>query len=239
MVSNGKLMAFINALGGGSSPSSPAPTEVVILPETEAQDVGGMLGILTPLAAPMVAGAMYKVTYNGVVYECPALDASAMMPGALILGNAEKAGMLGGNADAPFMLAIVHSGMPGPTGEMMYGSVSPLDDATSVTLSIVGEAGEETPIASGDFILRVVETDDGVVSTQKWSEVVSAVATGKRVRMIITISPLDYESYLFLSVRNEGVLMGLYFFTAGFMTNELIRYTVEPGDDDSIKVRLV
>lgn len=185
MVSTGKMLAFIKAFGGNS-----APSEVVILQETNLAGgtAGTQIPIDTPPSAPPTAGATAKVTYNGKDYACTIVYTNDDGPDAYMMGNFDAAGIpaSGGNPDAPFVVMIVPAGMGG-----LYGIIIPVEDADSITLSImqVGAAsGGEG--AGGGVVTATAIIGDGpsVTSIDKtYSELLSAVKAGKYVQMMAEI----------------------------------------------------
>lgn len=112
------------------------PSEVVILPETEFHCgmAEAQTPITTPLSATPTAGAAAKVTYNGKEYPCTIVYTEQNGIVAYAMGNFDAIGApyTGGNPDAPFVIALDPNGEGG-----VYGMVAPLDDSTTITLSIV------------------------------------------------------------------------------------------------------
>lgn len=112
---------------------------VEILPECqplfEADE--GIFSVTEGVTA-LVAGETYIVNWNGTEYTCIGQDASAMMPGAFLLGEGSEFGLSG--AGEPFVLAIVEE-------DGTYALVaSPLDGTTELTLSIYHNAETIHPI---------------------------------------------------------------------------------------------
>lgn len=162
---------------------------VVILPETEMTPAEeGMFGIMTPLSATPTDGATAKIIYNGVEYTSPIIlgeDEGLVMYG---MGNTDMMGLPGGNADAPFAVVLIPSGMDGA-----YGMVVPMDGATSVTLSIVQTEGAAsggssagalvvTAVISGDTTATL--TVDSVSATH--ASMYAAITSGRDVLCIAT-----------------------------------------------------
>lgn len=171
-------------LGGGT----PAPTEVVILPETVTtiEEGDSQAYIMTPLSATPTEGATAKVTYNGTEYTSPIGIVTDDGIELYAMGNTDVMGIPGGNPDAPFVVALIPDGMEGA-----YGMVMPLDGVTTVTLSIVQtEGGASGGDASGGvFTARVVasaSTKEMTLSDcdKTFPEIVAAYNAGKVVRIV-------------------------------------------------------
>lgn len=113
---------------------------VTILAETSVAGEGGQMLITTPLAADPEIGAIYKVAYNGTVYDCPALTYAANGMMGVMLGNSDPLGMTGGNPDAPFVVLLLPGGTDMGDGLMAYGMVMDMTGASSATISIVEAA---------------------------------------------------------------------------------------------------
>lgn len=168
-----------------------APAEVVILPETEATYSAEMNNylIMTPLSATPTEGAAAKITYNGTAYPCTVAYFEEDGIGSYVLGNIDALGMplTGGNPDAPFVVMIAPDGIDGA-----YGIVMPMEEVTSVTLSIVQTEGGSADSGSGDggvFTARVVasaSTKDMTLSDcdKTFPEIVAAYNAGKAIRIV-------------------------------------------------------
>ena len=170
-----KLLAELNdKLAGGTS-------EVVILQETVATvdaEAGGQAFIMTPLSATPTEGATAKIIYNGVEYTSPIIlgeDEGLVMYG---MGNTDMMGLPGGNADAPFVVVLIPSGMDGA-----YGMVMPMDGATSVTLSIVQTEGAASGGAADSpvVIAKLTGSGSNITIDKTFDEIVSLVKSGKIV----------------------------------------------------------
>ena len=101
----------------------------------------------TPLKSPVVGNRTYTISYNGIEYECAAIDVTEMigMPMCL-LGNYGY--MLGGDdTGEPFIIMV--SDDETAIAEMLEGTylvLVPLDGASGVRLSIYGEGTFVKPI---------------------------------------------------------------------------------------------
>lgn len=160
--------------GGGSGPS-----EVVILPETVLETIEGTFVGATPLSNVPTDGATAVITYNGVEYTSPIIYVA--QNAIFAMGNTEALGLQGGNADAPFMVALSPSGYDG-----QYVSVMPLDDATSVTISIV-QVGAASGGDTGGYLYITGMAEDSeadstnVTMSMPFEVVLAAVHSGKPV----------------------------------------------------------
>ena len=198
MVSTGKMLAFINALGGNSGPS-----EVVILPETVLETIEGTFVGATPLSNLPTDGATAVITYNGVEYTSPIIYVA--QNAMFAMGNTEALGIQGGNADAPFMVALSPSGYDG-----QYVSVMPLDDATSVTISIV-QVGAASG-GGGGASAMIVNIDPSTMTIDKpFSDVHAAVSTGEIVHFLLKDSGKVLWLYPSECMANEIVAFSIYF----------------------------
>lgn len=186
MVSTGKMLAFINALGGNSGPS-----EVVILPETEYPG-GGMdtqIPITTPLSAMPTPGATAIVTWNGTEYACQIARQTESGNDGYLMGNFEAMGAPygGSNPDAPFVVALVPAGMGG-----MYGVIMPVEEVASITLSIVqvGAASGGESAGGGVFTVHATASYENNAFTfngfdKSFSEMKAAYNADKHIRVVI------------------------------------------------------
>lgn len=95
--------------------------------------------LTTPWEHAPTAGTVCNVTYNGTVYECTAVDVSALVgatSGVVGFGMLSGMGMEGGNDDAPFLL-LSYADVPAAPVLGAYGML--VTDATeAVTLSVSG-----------------------------------------------------------------------------------------------------
>lgn len=113
---------------------------VEILPECQPAYVEeeGFFQSANAAIVPAV-GAACVVNWNGTKYDCVAQDLSAMLPGAIALGNASMWGLP--NADEPFVIVVVEQ--DGTKACL----ACPLDGTTELTLSICQEQTAVVPLA--------------------------------------------------------------------------------------------
>jgi len=155
------------------------PSEVVILPETEATvdaEADNMAPIMTPLSATPTDGATAEITYNGAKYTSPIVydEQNAMFA----MGNTEPAGIQGGNADAPFFVGLIPEGLEG-----IYAMVLPLDGATTVTISIVQTEGAASGGEGAGATALIVNLDIATMTIDKpFTAAYSALSAGKPVQ---------------------------------------------------------
>lgn len=182
----------------------PIPGE--LLPEgVPYVEKGGMVEILPECQPPYIedddvfvvtegvkelsAGEMYIVNWNGTKYPCVGRDMSAMMAGAVALGNVDA--LMGtGDSGEPFVIA-------GSLQEGIYGiAITPLDGTTELTLSIKGESvkvNKIDPRCLPDDIGPVVsvtmkgvdETAGAPVMSHTAEAIYNAMVGGKIVFMFI------------------------------------------------------
>lgn len=192
--------AGVLATAGGSG-------ETVILPETELTVAGDANPIMTaPNAMPEV-GAVCTVTYNGTAYDCPAVAAVTEEVAGIAFGNTDVLGIPGGNANAPFFVALFDMPMD-VEGVSVYGMLVPMEEfaeGTYVTLSIVQTEGAESggeSAGSGIFEVSVPVTKY-IASTghdfgefdKTFAELAAAQKAGKIVRINV-------------NWNNEGITYG-------------------------------
>lgn len=221
-----KMIAIAKRFGGGTG----GPSEVVILPETVVtlEDGDDTAYIMSPLSATPTEGATAKVTYNGTEYPCTVARVEEDGMNGYALGNLDAMGLSGGNPDAPFVVILFPDGMDGA-----YGGVMPMEEVTSITLSIVQEGSASGGGASGDYIIVADATT--LETTQRWSELAAAVQSKRNVR-------LEFQSGMARMVLwplmhgVSGAEGQLVFYTPGTLMNNPARYTVSPGENDSIVV---
>lgn len=101
-----------------------------ILPEFHGTSPNGEF-YLSAASVPTV-GYTCTVNWNGVEYTCIAQDASAIMPGAVLLGDCTDWGM-SGNGE-PFVIAITDDSVDG-----VIAMCISLDGTTDLTISITSE----------------------------------------------------------------------------------------------------
>ena len=102
---------------------------VEVLPECQPEyDEGENMFIVAEGVTVMTAGESYTVNWNGTEYECVAQDMSAMMPGAILLGEGSNFGLP--STGEPFMMAATEE------DGIYFLAIVPLDGTTELTLSI-------------------------------------------------------------------------------------------------------
>lgn len=242
MVSTGKMLAFIKAFGGNSGPS-----EVVILPETNF--TGGTSGTQIPIeippSAPPTAGATAKVTYNGKDYACTIVYTNDSGTDAYMMGNFDAAGIpaSGGNPDAPFVVMIVPAGMGG-----LYGIIIPVEDADSITLSImqVGAASGGENAGGGVLTVNCKISTSFVDKTtvfsdadKTWAEVKAAHAAGKIVRFVAKDNAIPASDYIgnvqgVIRVNNNEVMSVM--FPKSLLYGSETLCSASANDDGSLKI---
>ena len=111
-------------------------TGATILPETTVTLEDNMGFIVDQLSGTPEVETTYTVMYNGVAYDCPALEFVDDGVAGVILGNSDMFEQPGGNPDAPFAMVLIPTGADG-----MYGMFVDLSGATEVTLSVVEQGG--------------------------------------------------------------------------------------------------
>lgn len=109
------------------------PVETVLMEEqTIAFEVtGNMAQALSPVPIELVAGNVYKVTFDGTEYQC---TAQVFAETYLYIGNAQIFGL--SNTGEPFVYAVVN-------GQMIWGAV---DELTSHVIGVVSSVSEDIPV---------------------------------------------------------------------------------------------
>lgn len=210
MVSTGKMLAFINALGGGAT----APSEVVILPETEIAAIMESPITTAPNTMPEV-GAVCTVTYNGAAYDCPAvaIPAETGMAG-VALGATDAMGIPGGNVTAPFVVVLFDTPMD-MEGVPVYGMFAPVEEfeeGTYITLSIVqvGAASGGESAGGGVFTVRTTGSYENNAFTfdgfdKSFSEMKAAYDADKYIRVVVeTSGGLHYIGQVVMAVSGDA-----------------------------------
>lgn len=209
-----KLLAELNdKLAGGSS-------EVVILPETVVTVNEGQGVIMTPLSATPTEGATAKVTYNGTEYLCQFVAEADEESTGYMLGNLEATGNGVGNPDAPFVVVLIPDGMDDTgDGTIVYGVVMPMEEVTSVTLSIVQENGASA--GGGMFVVKSIDAipkdaADGKMTytltlDKSYNAAVTAVMQGQQP-VVLDITDL-FDGASLLRLPACGVLNGVLSFS--------------------------
>lgn len=140
-----------NGAGGGVSswndltdkPFEEVTEEGYVLPETTAENVDGMGAITEPYNAMPTPGKVYKVMWNGVEYNCAAINSALMGDNYTTLGNTSA---MGGEVatDDPFLIIFFSEEQAASSGA--YIGIIPTDGSESMTLSIYGSVTTLTPI---------------------------------------------------------------------------------------------
>lgn len=217
MVSTGKMLAFIKAFGGTS-----APSEVVILPETEMTlaSVSGDIGIyhlyMPPENVP-AAGAKCKLIWGGMEYTNTVVDVSAMMGAPmLLLGNsglfeAEGMDLENPDADAPYCVALVPDGMPlGEGDRVAYGMIMSMGiapDPPVLSIVQVGAASGGESAGSGALVINITSPDGSTLTADKtYNEAIAAIKASKNVIAIIS-RPGDIYEVAHASMAYGGMVL--------------------------------
>ena len=214
--------------------SAPAPSEVVILPETEfpGSPAETNIPIETPLSAPPTDGATAKVTYNGTEYPCTIVYLNDNGTNGYVLGNFDAIGMTysGSNPNAPFVILLIPDGMEGE----VYGFIIPLEDVDSINLSIVQTEGDSADSESADTMHVYITSTDGVYTADKpFAAVLAAVLANKPVEFHLNAGEMfEYRLHLSGVQRQTAggnvVIINLHKFAGGavvpyaFMADETI-----------------
>lgn len=134
------------------------PVETVLFEESTVPFVedGGLYGVEFPSAIEVTVGEIYKISWDGTVYECTCVDFN----GSNVIGNLSIGGF-GSDTGEPFIMQVVN-------GDGII--IATKDTSASHTISISVFAGELVKI---DEKYLPISTDDsyGVI---KKSDIVSA-----------------------------------------------------------------
>ena len=169
--------------GGGTS-------TVVVLEETTLTGETSNFVITTPFAESLVAGNVYKVTYNGTEYECTGMEIN-MDVTMVCLGNLSPLGVTGGNDDAPFVIGEYPPEIASETGAS--GMIEDFSGANAVIVSIIGTGKTETA-GGGVKVFTVTATAELVNGMQityvshTLGLIREAVRAGHIVRMLFATS---------------------------------------------------
>lgn len=207
---------FVDNSGGG---------EVVILPETEIAAITESPIMTAPNAMPEV-GKVYVVTYDGTAYDCPAIAIpEGIGMAGVALGNSDLLGISGGNASAPFVVALFDSPQV-MEGSEFYGLLLPVgggEEGTFVTISIV-EKAETASAGGGVFYVdctpgELIEGTDQatlVGMTKTYEETFAAYESGQVVAFRVNMGEMmeGMIGISFISGYMPG--FGLVFGNQGF-----------------------
>ena len=209
-----KMIAIAKRFGGGTS----APSEVVILPETEltptsvSEDMG-LYYLYAPLENTPAAGAKCKLMWGGTEYTNTVVDITATMGApAFLLGNTDlvaEDGMKFDNpdADAPYCTMFVPGGMPsGEGGQVAYGmimSMGIIPEPPVLSIVQVGGASEDSGSDGGILTVNCSISTQFVDSTtvfsnadKTWGEIKAAHESGKIVRFVAKDNATPPSEYI-------------------------------------------
>lgn len=188
--------------------------ETVILPEATADYAEEYDEFHIPFVE-LVGGAQYTIVYNGVEYISDCIDAREDGVGEIVLGNTPLLDETGDNG-IPFVVAMVTDGTDG------MGVVIPMDDSTSVTLSI--KQVEHTPIPvqylsnAFPYYIEVTgsgTTDDPYACADTVAEI-TAIYNSGRIIMARVTDGADRHQYNLITATITTAGMGFGFTTPMF-----------------------
>lgn len=205
--------------------------ETVILPETteEAVDDGEGLMVATLPEFTLVGRKKYLVNYNGTEYECECAELD-MGDGTFVyvLGNMSAVDETFFPTGEPFVINTLPS-------EGLY-MLLPLDGATTVTVSIIGDEVDPIPqkYVTNAFpyyidITGTGTTDDPYVCANTVAEVVSAYSAGRLLTVRVNHSTTQPFTTLYLP--HYGTMT--YYTTSGqlFHIFEFFYFSLRGGVD--------
>lgn len=216
-----KLIGAVNAIYDGSSTvtveipkggSGGGSTSkvVTILSDTTltlADPHAGTYVLLSPFETKPEGGMLCTVTYNGVDYQCPAVDLDKGQGVVVALGNFALIGQEGGNAEAPFLLMCAPDGTEG-----MYAMMMVTDSPSGVTIGITAKVVDEAirayvdgkvqdalaaiPEPTTDVLTVTADVYNLEVSNMShtYAEIAEAIKAGKAVQMVVNQGE-DVASY--------------------------------------------
>ena len=218
----------------GSGDNS-GPSEVVILPETVLTPVPGEEGWFSsqnPLSATPTEGATAKVEYNGAEYECSVLAVPEAPFEAYALGNVERMGIAGGNADAPFLVML----MPSGAEDGSYTTCIAMDEAPSVTLSIVQVGAASGGSGNADSVLTITaDMSASLVMSNistAFADAYEAVTAGRQVRLLVNRDGKEGIAVCTLGVYSKAMMFFYCMPAAGTF------WSFTFNDDDTMTVKL-
>lgn len=197
---------------------------------------------------PLVVGESYTVEWNDVAYECNAQDASDMIPGCVVLGNASKFEGLSGKEE-PFVIASVPEGM-------LFGVLlDKEEECDSYTVSIY----QTKTIILPEYILGFTEYGDAVAENLliagkktivKWNGIeytfiaVEASSGGETATAVGNLSLVDAgedtgEEFCIATLESEGTPMVVFFtsFTETVHTIEIYQVYTKNYSVNDILIR--
>ncbi len=177
--------------------SAPAPSDIVILPETElplAEANDGMSmyywGEPSPFENLPVAGNTYKINWGGVDYISKAVDVSSQSEAPagtmLALGNTNlfiDMGVENPAPGAPYLLALMPTGLDGMHVQMMTNGITP----DPPVLSIVQTEGSSTDSGNVGVTTMLVNIDVATMTIDKsYDAVLAALNDGIPVQFRVS-----------------------------------------------------
>lgn len=186
--------------------------DIFNLPETNllAEDDDGdgtndMFFIPSQWTVDLIAGTIYRVIYNGTLYECvaEAYTPEGVPEGCVIIGNAALTGLEGGNPEAPFAFLCVPNSIVESQQIPFWGMGAVSDGASSVTLSVSCTA-EITALKTID--------EEFLPDTLKCAPITLTIESGGSVTASVTfaeawkLSPGQLHSVI--AIKETGVFKG-------------------------------
>lgn len=169
--------------------------EKVIVPETVLNFPGDGF-ILNPFIFDPVAGETYSITYDGVIYECIAVEQNKGGNISVSVGNLA---LLGGKDTGEPFIIVSNNNQLG-----IFGSPN-----ETHTISIEGIVSEVHPmsaeflpesVSGGAFIVNVtMDENENYIADKTYSEISEALANGQ-------IPYCIFGSAVFYMMRSDGLL---------------------------------
>lgn len=152
----------------GTEGSEEITVTVDLLPETAYEGFFlspdfGIYGQTGPATYTLTVGETYMVRWDGETWPCVAQDASAVLPGHVVLGNAAGFGLVGNSE--PFVIAVSESAA-------IYGSLTDTEAGGSHTVRIYQTTTTAIPTSSAVPAVSAMDNDKVMqVVGGKWTAV--------------------------------------------------------------------
>ena len=172
------------------------PVETVLVEESTVSftEQGGLYAAEFQSTFEATAGEVYKVSWDGTVYECTCIDFS----GETVIGNISIAGA-GSDTGEPFLMNIVNGARI---------AIGTLDTSASHRFSISGFVSEVVKIdkkylpTTGGFITYMSVGDDGIYNSDlTYNELHKILLAGGQV--ILSVPANNKYCYLTRWIKND------------------------------------
>ena len=202
------------------------PVETVFVEESTVPFVeqGGLYGAEFQSTFTPTGGEIYKVSWDGTVYECTCIDFEGVM---FVIGNPSIIGE-GSDTGEPFLM-IIRNGESGPKQGVMsvYNGESgdrPVYNGRGITIGTLDTSASHIISISG-FIAEVVKIDEKYLPDDLTSKI-STLSSDLSIKMDNT-DPTGSGSFSFN--RKANTIIGANSFAEGYQTTASGQYSHAEG----------